>query len=167
MKDINHSDELSNEKFLRRWFESLRQFLPVRDSVTVGKSRNEFLQKAQLFSVGVSTAPKRRQIGWIFNFGKEPNRMTTFVTLVLVLSIMFGGAGATVVAAQDSTPDGVLYGVKLASENARFELTTRTESRLQLALSFAARRVQEMADMVANGEAIPNGLVLNWETQLK
>jgi hypothetical protein len=166
MKDINLTDELTNEKLLSRWFESLKQLLPVRDSVTVEKSRNEFLRKAQIFSTGVSAAPKRRHIGWIFNFGKEPKRMTTLVTLVLVLSIMFGGAGATVVAAQDSTPDDVLYGVKLASENARLEFTTRTESRLQLALSFAARRVQEMAAMAANGEAIPNGLVQNWETQL-
>ena len=89
--------------------------------------------------------------------------MPILMTIFIVLSVVFGGTGLTVYAAQDSAPDAPLYGIKLASEDARLGLTLEQTSRLELQLDFALRRMQEMAARVNAGQDIPASLLARWQ----
>ena len=80
---------------------------------------------------------------------------TFFTSMLLVMAILFGGTGATVYAAQDSQPDGLLYPVKTLSEDVRLSLSTDASAKLDLVLDFANRRIDEMAQMKMMGKAIP------------
>ncbi len=76
---------------------------------------------------------------------KERYSMVTVLTsLVVVFSLLFGGAGATVYAAQDSMPNDALYGVKLLSEDVRLGLAGSTAEKIDLLLEFADRRNEEI-----------------------
>lgn len=84
--------------------------------------------------------------------------MTTIATLLMIFSLLFGGTGATVVAAQSSLPDQLLYGVKLASEDVRTGLTMNNQTRLDLATNFADTRLDEIQQLAAQGKPIPSSV---------
>ncbi len=76
---------------------------------------------------------------------KERYSMFTVLTsMVVVFSMLFGGAGITVYAAQDSMPDDALYGVKLLSEDVRLGLAGSTAEKIDLLVEYADRRSEEI-----------------------
>jgi hypothetical protein len=77
--------------------------------------------------------------------------MLTITSVLVVLSLLFGGAGATVVAAQDSMPGQALYTVKTATEDFRFLFMNSEDAQLEGALQFASRRVAEATAMAEEG----------------
>lgn len=81
----------------------------------------------------------------------------TLIALIVTVSLMFGSAGA-VFAAQDSQPNDILYPVKILSEDARLGLAAGPQTEMDLALTFAARRVGELAVMVQTGDPVPEEL---------
>jgi uncharacterized membrane protein YgcG len=142
--------------------------VPERDNQVAQQARTNFLELAADLKLSVSAQPKQRHTGWIyFLLRKEPKKMSILMTIVIVLSAVFGGAGLTVYAAQDSTPDSALYGLKLASEDARLGVTVEQHSRLELQLEFALRRMQEMAAQVNAGQDIPETLQNRWQNHLQ
>ena len=78
---------------------------------------------------------------------------STFSTILLIAALLLGGGGATAVAAQTAEPDGALYPVKVWSEEVRFDLARTDQNRLELALQFANRRMAEIQNQLAAGEA--------------
>jgi len=84
--------------------------------------------------------------------------LNTLIAVVIAVIVSFGGAGATVYAAQDSLPDQALYPVKTWSEDAILSLTGSPQNRLDYTLDFSDRRVAEMARLLAAGKAIPEGV---------
>jgi len=90
---------------------------------------------------------------------KERSPMFSAIgTVLLIVSLVLGGTGATVVAAQDSLPDQGLYEVKAWSEQVRAELTTNEQARLQLALDLADRRAEELQVMLRAGKTPPEAV---------
>lgn len=82
--------------------------------------------------------------------------MITIVTTVFVaFAILFGGAGATAYAMQDSLPDDALYGMKMLGENLRMQMTNDPQAKLALSLEFANRRMQEITTLLDEDEPIP------------
>ena len=81
--------------------------------------------------------------------------VSVLATIAIVLGLVFGGAGATVYAAQDSQPGEVLYNVKTISEDVRLELTTDTQAKFQLALAMANRRALEIGTLIQEDELVP------------
>ncbi len=79
--------------------------------------------------------------------------MNVLASLALVMSLVFGGAGATAFAAQNSQPDEALYGVKLTTEDLRLGLSADPQERLVLTLSLIQVRTQEMIGLVERGRA--------------
>lgn len=73
-------------------------------------------------------------------------------TILLIVSLIVGGSGVTVAAAQGSMPDQPLYSVKTLSEDVRTGLTINTQTRLELALEYAQRRAEEMQAMLKAGQ---------------
>lgn len=89
--------------------------------------------------------------------------LTAFVVIV---SMLFGGAGATVYAAQDSLPTEALYPVKTVSEDMLLVLVTDPQARLDLVLDFTNRRVEEIVAIVAGGDAIPEDVINRLQSEL-
>ncbi len=89
----------------------------------------------------------------------EPKRRLPFlgwqprwaIAMVVVLVLLLAGGG-TVVAAGDSMPDGLLYPVKLATEQVRLKLTPSNMGKAELYAELADRRVAEIVYMVNKGK---------------
>ncbi len=86
--------------------------------------------------------------------------MSTISTHLVIFSLLFGGTGATILAAQSSLPNQPLYGLKLASADVRADLPTGNRTQLDLAMDFADLRLQEALQLAAEGKPIPATL---WE----
>lgn len=87
-------------------------------------------------------------------------------TMLLVVSLILSGGGATVAAAQSSLPDEPLYPVKTWSEDVRASLTENEPARLQLAMMLFNRRAEEIRAMVEAGEAPPEAVLARLQAQI-
>jgi hypothetical protein len=81
--------------------------------------------------------------------------------------MLFGGAGATVYAAQDSMPNDSLYAVKTWSEDVKLGLTSDPAAKSDLLESYLYRRFAELDTLLADGETIPDDFVTRTQDQLK
>ena len=105
---------------------------PDRDPDVVSEGKARFLIQAQSLQSTVSNTPISRHIEWKTIFSRKGHpKMATISTLILIFTILFGGTGATVYAAQNSLPDKTLYSVKLMIEDIRSGLSTQQEDRLE------------------------------------
>ena len=170
---MNRSDRTSDsdERELSRLLQVLNDVSP-RDPRAQAQGRAQFLSRAeQIAQAGVAVSPRAplRHKEWNIQipWRKEPIRMNVLATLILMVSLLFGGAGVTVAAAQGSAPDQPLYEIKLASEDARLQLTAREQTRLDLAMAFAERRIEEIDGLIRAGKTIPEWLVARWEQQVE
>jgi len=71
-----------------------------------------------------------------------------------------------VYAAQDSLPDTPLYPVKIMSEEAQTALAFQPETKRDLLLGFADRRVNEIAALNLQGSALPESVTRRLQQQL-
>lgn len=135
--------------------------VPERTPRAVEDGRAKFLAEARLLQPAISRTPEQRHIEWktIFSRKVQP-RMATISTLLVIFTLLFGGTGATVYAAQGSLPDQPLYVVKLASEDVRAGLAPNNQTRQDLMMNFADMRLEEALQLAAKGKAVP-GMV--WE----
>lgn len=93
--------------------------------------------------------------------------VSLLATIAIVLGLVFGGAGATVLAAQDSLPGQPLYTVKTISEDARLELTSNPEARFQLALALSSRRAMEIGALIQAGELVPPQIATRLQSHMQ
>jgi hypothetical protein len=80
--------------------------------------------------------------------------ITTITSILIALSLLLGGTGATVYASQDSVPGEFLYRVKLQGEDLQYKWTGDSEGQLKLALRFTARRMMEIQALEGKGEPV-------------
>lgn len=92
---------------------------------------------------------------------------SSLATVILIVSFVLGGGGVTAVAAQNSQPDQVLYGVKLVSEDIRLGLTSNARAEAQLALQFADRRAVEIQTMLQAGSIPPEAVQIRYQNQVE
>ena len=88
-------------------------------------------------------------------------------TIVIALSLIFGGGGVTVAAAQSSQPDQLLYGVKLLSEDVRLNMANNPETQFQLAMEFASRRVAEIQTILQSGNVPDEAVQTRYQNQVE
>lgn len=141
--------------------------VPERTPRTVEDGRARFLAEARLLQPAISSKAERRHIEWktIFSRKVQP-RMAIISTLLVIFTLLFGGTGATVYAAQGSLPDQPLYAVKLASEDVRAGLAPNNQTRQDLMMNFADRRMQEAFQLATQGKAIPQKVWDRMDNQL-
>jgi hypothetical protein len=154
------------------------QTVPQRDPHKAWRGRAAYLSEVQRLlkdqpsQITVSRNPFKRLNGWKYTFPiltqrKERSPMFTVIsTLMVIAALVFGGAGATVYAAQESLPDQFLYPIKTMSEEMQLGLSTNPENQMQLALNFADRRVQEMVALQMKGQVPPEEVVTRLQLQL-
>lgn len=155
---------MGTDRNLEAYLKRLRD-QPERDAQNAARGRAAFLEQAQKIAGGmpVSTGEKERHNRWMHALRsilpipkKEKTPMFgTLSTIILVITLILGGGGITVAAAQQSLPDEGLYAVKTWSENTRARLTANEQAQLQLALGLAARRGEEIQTMLQAGRVPP------------
>lgn len=152
--------ENSLDPHLEVWFSSLRT-IPSRPPQAIQRGRRKFLTQVRSLSIPVSKTDDRRLNGWQdtirkhLNFKEYSPMYTTIASFILILALMFGGTGATVMAAQGSLPDQPLYQVKTFAEDLAMRSTFQNEHRLQMVLEYAGLRVSEMTRLREMNMEIP------------
>lgn len=169
---------INNDQFV---IEKLSQIenIPPRNTKKAASARIRYLTELKELAaikpsaVPVSISPRQRLNEWINKIQnlflrKDRSPMfTTLATMVTVLVLAFGGAGATVYAAQDSLPNDLLYPLKLTSEQFRMDIATKTQAQFDLSLEFANRRMGEITTLTTNGEIIPPEVMTQLENKFK
>jgi uncharacterized membrane protein YgcG len=153
--------------------EALR-FTPDRSDAAARSGLQNFLDEAARLHQAVSARPQRRLTGWIFPFNlgqkftQERSPMAALaIKLVLVLAVVFGGAGVTAAAAQSSLPNEALYPVKLFIEEVQWGSAQGPEAQINVQLDHAQQRVREMVQLAERGTAIPADVPVRLQTQLQ
>ena len=92
---------------------------------------------------------------------------STITAIILAISLLLGGSGATVAAAQASLPGDFLYDVKLLSEDALMGLTANPADQLDLALNLVDRRAEEIQSLLESGEIITDETQTQYRDQIE
>lgn len=164
---MRQTDDAIDERLQNR-LNQLRPAAPL-DPAIAAAERTKFLAQANRLAAGVSRPPENRLREWITKISNPSQRkelspmFSTVLTILLAVGILFGGAGTTVYAAQNSLPDQTLYPVKTLSEQVRLRLTESPEDQLGAVLQFTNRRMLELSELIA-GE---NGVPLEWQTRFQ
>ncbi|MBA4374603.1 MAG: hypothetical protein C0401_00325 [Anaerolinea sp.] len=140
--------------------------IPARNPERAADGRVNFLKEAKSISNNtVSKNSLQRHSNWKISFFKE-FKMGTIATLLVILGLVFGGSTATVYASQDALPNEVLYPVKLVTEGLQSNLASTAEAKMNLALDFAAVRVDEIMQMQEAGLIPPDAVFANLQMQI-
>lgn len=153
----------------------LLQISPERNPENEEAGITAFIQEAQKYAEVVTTSGNRRHNQWLYMFQsilmicrKEQSPMfSTLVTIVLIVSLVLGGGGITIAAAQNSQPDQPLYGVKVLSEDIQMGFSTDPQSEYQLALEFTNRRSEEIRTMAQAGNPPPETVQARYQNQVE
>jgi len=159
----------SGDPALQPHAESLRRLealrpTPERDAQATLARRHAFLDLAA--SAPVSRRAFFRHTVRSSDGRKELRPMSALAGLLMALALLFGGSGATALAAQDALPNEWLYPVKLATEELQLGLTAEPSQQIALLEDWADRRVQEMEQIAQSGEGVPVETALRLQTQL-
>lgn len=173
-----NSEDKELEQQGYRLLEPLR-YTPGRDAQKANARRRQFIDQASAVlsenspAQAVSESPFQRLNGWKsgiinpFNRKERASMFSILTAIVITVSILFGGAGATVYAAQDSLPTDALYSVKLFSEDLRVDLATQPQARMNILLDYADRRVNEIAALLSRGEPVPEAVMNRFLFQME
>ena len=152
-----YDDELDNE--LKDKLELL-QTTPSRNPETARHQREAYLKQVQFHQFSkplflVAGFLHRRN--WPRLFSQHPAWVPFAAALVLIFSLVLGGAG-TVYAAQDSLPNTSLYAVKLTGEDLQLAFTSDALARISLLTTYTDRRLAEATSLAALGQPVPDEL---------
>jgi hypothetical protein len=161
------------EEMVTKKLEILRDS-PTRNPLRTESGRTRFLNEAQNMKLSVSPDGLPRLSKWklmiqqLNPFTKKETRpMTSLITsLIVIFSLILGGGGITVAAAQSSQPDSPLYEIKLLSEEAQLALISNPEVKVETTLDFAARRLEEIQGLLEDGQPIPAELAARYDLEV-
>jgi hypothetical protein len=165
---MNRKIEDPLDETLRPYLDELRD-VPPRDPHRAALGRAKFLtEAAQIREEAVSHGLLPRLKEWLRNLKQQKERysMTTLISILTIFGLLFGGAG-TAYAAQDSLPDDTLYAVKLWTEDVRLQLASSSDAEMDLLLQYAQRRVDEISEMIAEGEMPPEDVMLRLQEEVQ
>jgi hypothetical protein len=93
---------------------------------------------------GAKRTPALRRRSWV----------SRLAAIAAVLLVLLSGLGGTIYAAQASGPDDLLYSVKTLTEEIQVSLENDPQQRLDLYVSFANRRLNEIQSELDSGEEV-------------
>ena len=147
---------------LKELLDSLRE-TPARNPEAEARGRAKYLSQLDalfdedtrpvIHQAGIS-APKESRSKWGFSLASLQQRLafTTFMAVLAIILLLFGGAGATAYASQGALPGDALYPVKTSLELTQVRLARDAARQAELHLSFAERRLVEIASLIAEGD---------------
>lgn len=147
----------------------------ARDPEKAAAGRASFLRESAEIRQTVSQRQIPRHMNWNQKLNKKfmlrkkerVPMLSTITSIIIAVSILLGGSGLTVAAAQSSLPGEVLYEIKLLSENTALDLTTNPESQFELAIDLMDRRATEIQDLLLSGELLSEEIQNNYRTQIE
>lgn len=134
---------------LKKQLESL-QDVPERELQASHAGREGYLAQVRSLEPRqtVETTSRRRSTA------TRRSWVTRFAAIGAVILIALSSLGGTVYAAQAAQPDDLLYGVKTLTEDIQVALENDPEDKLDLYVSFASRRLQEIQAQIDAGEEV-------------
>jgi hypothetical protein len=133
---------------LKKMLESL-QDIPERDLQASHVGRENYM--AQVRSLKPRRALSRARQGKPLG---QRTWVTRFAAVAAVIVVALSSLGGTIYAAQAAQPDDLLYGVKTFTEQVQIMLEADPEDKLDLYVSFANRRMEEIHNQAAAGEQV-------------
>jgi hypothetical protein len=97
---------------------------------------------------------------------KEKLAMNLIVSTLVIVGLLFGGS-ATVAVAQNDLPTDVLYPVKLVSENAQLMFQNDPVEKIDMLMTQAQTRTEEMAALAAAGVTPPEALITRAQDRIQ
>ncbi len=143
--------------------------VPARDPRLATRGRAQFLSQAvAIREEAVSHSPVVRLREWLNKYKLQKEfKMTTLVSIITALGLLFGGSAGAVYAAQDSLPNDALYGIKLVSENVQLQLADNAQEEFALRLEYAQRRGDEVAALLEEGILPPEDIMLQMQEEVQ
>ncbi len=146
--------------------EKLRQ-APERLPRDMAAGKSRFLAEAVSYAQPIVRTPERNPSLWKTIFSRRVQPILSVLAILLVIfMLMLGGTGIIVYAAQSSLPGQPLYGIKLASEDARISLPASRQTRIGLVMDLADLRLQEALQLAARGKPIPGTVWVRMENHI-
>jgi hypothetical protein len=147
---------------------------PERSAFKAARGRAAFLREAAQMRAGISSRGDARHKDWkntfqsIFTPRKDRSPMSTaLASIFLIISLVFGGGGVGLVAAESSQPDEPLYALKLWGEEARLRLSSTQQAELEWALRLVERRTTELRTMLEDGKSPSEAVLARYQAQLE
>jgi hypothetical protein len=136
--------------------------------------KTHYLNTAREMSQTVSSGWFSRLTSWMqknipiqqASIQEKHTMLNPITTIFLIVTMLFGGGGVTVAAAQSAQPDDLLYPVKIVSEDVRSQLTTNPQSQADLALELTQRRADEIQNQVSDGESLSEETQTRYESEV-
>ena len=168
--DSNKKNELEVIKRLQ----SLNS-VPGRDSQKVANAKAAFLAEAASFQKSVTPGEELRHKRWnekktnpsFFRRKEYKPMLSTFASIVIAVTLLLGGSGATVAAAQSSLPGDILYDLKLLSENTASQFVTDPEAQFDLSLDLLDRRAEEIQTLLLDGQVPAEETITRYQDQIE
>ena len=135
---------------LKKMLESL-QDTPERDLQASHVGRENYMAQVRNLKPRRRLSRKSAQQG---RFLGQRTWVTRFAAIAAVAVITLTSLGGTIYAAQAAQPDDLLYGVKTFTEQVQIMLEGDPEDKLDLYVSFANRRMEEIQNQIAAGEEV-------------
>ncbi len=154
---------------IEKKLEDLRES-PERDPDLIGRQKAAFLARAESIAQDLPlkqpvSSPDGIRHTWWSNIlqRKDSKKMSIVPTLLIVITLLFGGTGATVAAAQSAMPNDLLYPVKLVSEEIALTFSGSPDSKVKNELKLLERRSEELNQELAEdgdvGDEITDSLI--------
>jgi len=143
-----NKNELNPE--LKKMLQSL-QDVPERDLQASHVGREKYMAQIR------NLKPRRRVFRKSARQGTPIGRrvwVTRFAAIAAVILVALSSLGGTIYAAQAAQPDDLLYGVKTLTEEIQARLEGDPEDKLDLYVSFANRRMEEIQNQADAGEQV-------------
>jgi len=147
---------------------------PDRDPKKALSGRNAYLNESARLSRNVSPFEKQRHKNceqkpnhnfWTIRKERKP-MFSTLTSVILAITLLLGGGGVTVAAAQSSIPGDLLYDMKLLSEDTLLAITNNPENQLELALDLTDRRSDELSEILTSGSVPESDTFLRYQDQI-
>lgn len=148
--------------------------VPPRPAGTAAQTRSRFLTQVQNARAAVPRTQDRRLIQknepnllfWLRPKERSP-MFTAISTFFVVIALALGGVTGTVYASQSSTPDDLLYPVKLASEDVMLAVISDPEQESALLLDLINRRLAEWQTMQEEGTPVGDALLTRLDAEIQ
>ncbi len=161
MSDINHQDP-TIEPELVELIQTIKA-TPERDPQAVARGFARFLAEVDQFFATDVQLQTGRVAGWIASTQAKIDRSVKQVlrpqryafsfglAVLVVVFLLFSGAGVTAYAAQSALPGDALYSLKTGLERAQVRLVADAVRQVELHLDFAERRLVEISALIQEG----------------
>jgi hypothetical protein len=157
---------------VNQMLQSLQQVEP-RDTHTAAHARSNFLSEVEQLKPSVSISPPTRlniwesikNHFWLFKRKENKTVFNFIMSIMVVMSVVFGGGAVTVAAAQSAVPEGLLYPVKTWTEEVRLGWEKDPVDKAGLAIQLTTRRAEEIQSMLMSKGEVPEPVLAQFQNQ--